>query len=63
MPPHSDSNSSEGVSIPIQTEKAMENTTTRVEHVPTHDRVPGHTNYYEKGGLRTVGGKKGNQNC
>ena len=25
------------------------------EQVPTHDRVPGHTNYYEKDGLRTYG--------
>ncbi|KAI7207561.1 MFS multidrug transporter-like protein, partial [Hortaea werneckii] len=24
-----------------------------IEKIPTHDRVPGHTNYYEKNGLRT----------
>ncbi|KAF2203863.1 MFS general substrate transporter [Delitschia confertaspora ATCC 74209] len=29
---------------------------TKIEHIPTHDRVPGHTNYYERDGLRTVGG-------
>jgi hypothetical protein len=26
-----------------------------VEHIATHDRVPGHGNYYEKNGLRTYG--------
>jgi len=26
-----------------------------LEQVPVHDRVPGHTNYYEKDGLRTYG--------
>ena len=26
-----------------------------VEHVHTNERVPGHENYYEKGGLRTQG--------
>lgn len=26
-----------------------------VEHIVTHDRVPGHENYYEKNGLRTYG--------
>jgi hypothetical protein len=26
-----------------------------VEHIATHDRVPGHTDYYEKNGLRTYG--------
>lgn len=26
-----------------------------VEHIATHDRVPGHENYYEKNGLRTYG--------
>lgn len=26
-----------------------------VEHIATHDRVPGHDNYYEKDGLRTYG--------
>ncbi|OCK89998.1 MFS multidrug transporter-like protein [Cenococcum geophilum 1.58] len=26
-----------------------------LEQVPIHDRVPGHTNYYEKDGLRTYG--------
>jgi hypothetical protein len=25
------------------------------EHVHTNERVPGHTNYYEKNGLRTYG--------
>jgi hypothetical protein len=27
----------------------------RVEQVHTNERVPGHTNYYEKNGLRTYG--------
>ena len=26
-----------------------------LEQVPIHDQVPGHTNYYEKDGLRTYG--------
>jgi hypothetical protein len=26
-----------------------------VEQIKTHDRVPGHSNYYEKDGLRTYG--------
>lgn len=26
-----------------------------IEHVKTNERVPGHTNYYEKDGLRTYG--------
>lgn len=26
-----------------------------IEHITTHDRVPGHENYYEKDGLRTYG--------
>lgn len=26
-----------------------------VEHIATHDKVPGHDNYYEKDGLRTYG--------
>jgi hypothetical protein len=26
-----------------------------VERIATHDRVPGHENYYEKDGLRTYG--------
>jgi hypothetical protein len=26
-----------------------------VEQIHTNERVPGHTNYYEKGGLRTQG--------
>jgi hypothetical protein len=26
-----------------------------LEHIATHDRVPGHENYYEKDGLRTYG--------
>lgn len=29
--------------------------TEHVERVKTHDRVPGHENYYEKDGLRTYG--------
>lgn len=29
--------------------------TEHVEQVKTKERVPGHTNYYEKGGLRTYG--------
>lgn len=28
---------------------------THIEHITTHDRVPGHENYYEKNGLRTYG--------
>ncbi|KAK6607893.1 fungal trichothecene efflux pump [Botrytis cinerea] len=27
----------------------------KVEHITTHDKVPGHINYYEKNGLRTYG--------
>jgi len=30
-------------------------TETRIEHIHTNERVPGHTNYYEKDGLRTYG--------
>ncbi len=26
-----------------------------IEHIATHDKVPGHHNYYEKDGLRTYG--------
>lgn len=26
-----------------------------IEHITTHDRIPGHENYYEKNGLRTYG--------
>lgn len=26
-----------------------------IEHIHTNERVPGHTNYYEKDGLRTYG--------
>lgn len=33
----------------------IEQVTTAGERVPTHDRVPGHPGYYEKGGLRTYG--------
>jgi hypothetical protein len=35
-----------------------EKTTPHIEHaerIATHDRVPGHENYYEKNGLRTYG--------
>ena len=31
------------------------NTAEHVERIKTHDRVPGHENYYEKNGLRTYG--------
>lgn len=27
----------------------------QVENIHTNERVPGHANYYEKGGLRTYG--------
>ncbi|ORY18867.1 hypothetical protein BCR34DRAFT_296612 [Clohesyomyces aquaticus] len=27
----------------------------KMEHIPTHDKVPGHDNYYEENGLRTAG--------
>lgn len=27
----------------------------KIEHIATHDKVPGHSNYYEKDGLRTYG--------
>jgi hypothetical protein len=30
-------------------------TAEHVEQIKTHDRVPGHENYYEKNGLRTYG--------
>jgi hypothetical protein len=26
-----------------------------IEHIATHDKVPGHENYFEKDGLRTYG--------
>lgn len=32
---------------------------THVERIATHDQVPGHTNYYEKDGLRTYGDGEG----
>ena len=36
----------------VDAEKSMEQ---QVETVHTNERVPGHPNYYEKGGLRTYG--------
>ncbi|KAI7439056.1 MFS multidrug transporter-like protein, partial [Hortaea werneckii] len=34
-----------------------------IEQIPTHDRVPGHTNYYEKNGLRTYENPSGAANA
>lgn len=36
-------------------EKASGLNQEHVERIATHDRVPGHENYYEKDGLRTYG--------
>ena len=36
----------------VESEKAIG---TQVETIHTNERVPGHPNYYEKGGLRTYG--------
>jgi hypothetical protein len=43
-------------SVAVETEK-HENTlpVSHIEHIATHDKVPGHDNYYEKDGLRTYG--------
>jgi hypothetical protein len=54
MTANSDNSSNEAVSATVDMEK---NVATKLENVPTHDRVPGHTNYYERNGLRTVGGE------
>ncbi len=48
-----DSNSTPPGSTGVIDEK--EHSVERVEHIATHDRVPGHENYYEKNGLRTYG--------
>jgi len=32
---------------------------THVERIATHDKVPGHSDYYEKNGLRTYGDGEG----
>lgn len=40
------------------TTSAVDEKTSHAEHaerIATHDRVPGHDNYYEKNGLRTYG--------
>ncbi|KAF2149491.1 MFS general substrate transporter [Myriangium duriaei CBS 260.36] len=47
--PHTHRSSDSDASV---AEKA---TATHVEQIHTNERVPGHTNYYEKGGLRTYG--------
>jgi hypothetical protein len=44
-----------GVSTPPSGEKPTGGVPEHVEHIATHDRVPGHENYYEKDGLRTYG--------
>ena len=50
------SNSSEGSVGAHHSPIAHEKTGARnLEQIPIHDRVPGHTNYYEKDGLRTYG--------
>ncbi len=36
----------------VDSEKALG---TQVETIHTNERIPGHPNYYEKGGLRTYG--------
>ena len=44
-----------GVSTPPSGEKPTGGVPEHLEHIATHDRVPGHENYYEKDGLRTYG--------
>lgn len=51
MTTRSNEDSTGALDSPVK-DKATEQ---QIETVPTHDRVPGHTNYYEKGGLRTAG--------
>ena len=43
--------SSEGSATP-PVDKGL---TTHIEQITTREQVPGHTNYYEKNGLRTYG--------
>lgn len=43
---------SEDSTTPPNGEKGL---TSNIEHVKTNERVPGHPDYYEKGGLRTYG--------
>ncbi|KAI7464476.1 MFS general substrate transporter [Hortaea werneckii] len=48
------SSASSPATPPSPTDNTHEKTTpSHIEKIPTHDRVPGHTNYYEKNGLRT----------
>lgn len=49
--------SSSPTSTQQSTDKAF--TTEHVERIRTNERVPGHTNYYEKDGLRTYGDDEG----
>lgn len=37
--------------------------TEHIEQIKTNERVPGHTNYYEKDGLRTYGDDEGRYRC
>lgn len=52
------SSSSVGSSHGVDHEKMA---TDRIEQIHTNERVPGHTNYYEKDGLRTYGDDEGEQ--
>lgn len=47
--------SSPATSNHADTDPEKETLPEQVEHIKTHDRVPGHENYYEKDGLRTYG--------
>ncbi|RMZ15954.1 hypothetical protein D0860_01351 [Hortaea werneckii] len=50
----SSSSASSPATPPSPTDNTHEKITpSHIEKIPTHDRVPGHTNYYEKNGLRT----------
>lgn len=53
---HERSASSDGSSHGAANEKMA---TEQIEQVRTNERVPGHTNYYEKNGLRTYGDDEG----
>lgn len=45
--------SKSSVTPPSDSFEAMESE--KVDHIATHDKVPGHSNYLEKDGLRTYG--------
>lgn len=49
------SSASDGTSTPPLEKEATEH----VERIKTKEQVPGHSNYYEKDGLRTYGDDEG----